>query len=444
MVRSKEVLEEEIRRVTARSLAQWDRGKPVMPGGVIKGAYWSAPHPIYVERAEGCYLWDLDGRRYVDFANHHTAMVLGHSHPTVVEAVQNALNRGLGFGGPTTLEVEIAEEIVKRFPSIEKVRFANSGTEALLHATRMVRAATGKPKVAKFEGAYHGSHDALEVSTSPPLDRAGPTDSPVSVASWEGMSEGSEGDVVVLPYNQPESVELILREHQDEVAGVFYDGKPGIYDIPFEFTRFVRELTRELGLFMVMDEVVSFRAGYGGYQGLAGVEPDLTTFGKIMGGGLPVGVIGGSAELMDVLDNTRGRPKVLQSGTFSGNHLTLAAGLANLQALTPELYEHLDGLRERLDTGLRDIFGRAQIPCQVQSVGSIVSFDFTDQPVRDYRSAASVDKALFERVRLELLLRGYYMFGGMGLCPSAPMSAEHVDGLLGALEAALSDGADQV
>ena len=335
MVRSWESLESEFRRVTPKSYAQWESGKSVMPGGLIKGAYWSPPHPVYVDRAEGCYFWDLDGREYVDFANHHTAMILGHSHPDVVEAVQNEVKRGFGLGGPTTLEAEMAEELAKRFPSIDEVRFTNSGTESSLHATRLVRKVTGKQKIAKFEGAYHGSHDAVEISVTPAEERAGAADSPVPVAGQQGMAEGSEDNIVMLPYSQPETVELILREHQDELAGVFYDGKPGMLDISREFTRFVREITQELGLPMIMDEVVSYRVGYGGYQALCDVEPDLTIFGKIVGGGLPVGAIGGKSELMDVLDNTGSPTGLGQSGTFSGNNFTLAAGLATLRALTP-------------------------------------------------------------------------------------------------------------
>ena len=437
MPRPKEVLEEEIRRVTPRSRAQWERGQATMPGGVIKGAYSMTPHPIYVERAEECYLWDIDGRRYVDFTNHHTAMVLGHSPPTVIEALNQAVASGLGFGFPSTLEAEMAEEIVRRFPSIEKVRFTNSGTESSLHATRMARAFTGRPKVAKFEGAYHGSHDALEVSVSPPMDRAGPDDSPNAVASWPGMAQSSEEDVVILPYGQLESVELILRERKDEIAAVFFDGKPGIYDIDPGLARLLRDLTRELGMVMVMDEVVSVRAGSGGYQSLAGVEPDLTLFAKIMGGGMPGGVIGGSSELMGLLDSSSGT-YLNQSGTFSGNHLTLAAGLATLRALTPEVYEHLDGLRERLVSGLREVFRKAGVQAQVRGVGSIVSFDLGERPVTDYRSLQATDRETFDLIRMEALLKGYFIAAGLGLCLCAPMDTEHIDGLVETIGEALA------
>ena len=290
MVRSRRYLEEELTRVTPNSRSQWERGKQSMPGGVIKGAYWSPPHPIYMDRAEGCHMWDLDGRKYLDFEGHHTAMILGHNPKQVVDAVTNELGKGFGFGAPTSLEAEIAEEIISRVPSIEKIRFANSGTEASLHVTRLMRSVTGRHKIAKFEGAYHGSHDALEVSTAPTLDRVGPIESPKSVAAQDGMSRVSEEDVVVIPYNRPEYMEKILRQHRDELAGVFYDPKAGIYDIPYDFVRSVRSVTKDLDLLLVMDEIVSFRAGFSGYQCVSGVKPDLTVYGKIFGGGFPVGL----------------------------------------------------------------------------------------------------------------------------------------------------------
>ncbi len=434
MTRSRESLEAEFHNAMPKSLAQWERGKPVMPGGVIKGAYLSKPFPIYIDRSDGCHLWDLDSHEYVDFASHHTAMLLGHNHPKVVEAMHHEIERGWALGGPTALEAEIAEEMVKRFPAVEKVRFTNSATESSLHLTRLARAVSGKPKVAKFEGAYHGSHDALEISTGPSLSDAGDPDSPESVATWPGMAPGSEENTVVLPYNDPESVELILREHQDDLGGVFYDGKPGMLEIPDSFTHFIRDITKELGMLLIMDETVSFRVGYSGYQGSVGVEPDISLFGKSVGGGVPAGAIGGKAELMDVFDISLDGVRVNQSGTFSGNNLTLAAGLATLQALTPDVYERLDELRLRLHSGLVDVFERAAIPCQVLSAGSLINPFFTDQPVRDYRSAAAIDDELFGRMALGLALKGHYIGSGpMSLALSEPMDDGHVDSLLGAV-----------
>ena len=320
------------------------------------------------------------------------------------------------------------------------MRFTNSGTESSLHAARLIRAKTGKPKVAKFEGAYHGSHDGLEHSISPPIDDAGPADSPATVPANPGVAPTSEDLVVMLPYNDPESVELILREHKDEVAGVFYDGKPGMLDVPDEFTHFVRDITDELGLYMVMDEVVSYRVGRAGYQGLAGVEPDLTIFGKIVGGGMPVGAFGGSAELMDLMDNSDGAPVLAPSGTFSGNNFTLAAGLATIRALTDEVYEHLDSLGSRLGMKLGPVFDDAGIPNQVHAVGSVVNVYLTDKPARDYRSFRTHDAALFERISLAVHLKGYSLgHPPMAMMLSSPMTNEHIDGLVEALEEALAE-----
>ena len=440
VVRSLQSIEAEYVERTPASRAQWERGKPVMPGGVIKGAYWFPPHPLYMDRADGCHMWDLDGNRYVDFANHHSATILGHNHPAVVEALEGELRRGIALGAPTTLEAEIAEEIVSRIPGVEKVRYANSATESALHTARMVRTITGKPKVAKFEGAYHGSHDALEYSTAPSPDDAGPEDAPIPVPAQDGMIPGSEDSVIILPYNQPETVELILREHKDEVAAVYYDGKPSMMDIPVDFTKFVRSITEELGMLMVMDETVSFMAGPGGYQKEAGVEPDLSFFGKILGGGLPGGVIGGKAEVMDLLDNSEGSKGVFQSGTFSGNSMTLAAGLATLRALTPEVYAHIDTLRGRAHAGLEGASRKAGLPFQILSAGTIINAFPTDKPVRDHRSFADVDTELFERILLGLTVKGNYMGRGhMSIVLSEPMGTGDVDGLVTAFDEVLSE-----
>ena len=440
MVRSLESLNEEYTAKNPKSQAQWERGRATMPAGVIKGAYMRSPFPFFVASSDGCHLTDIDGNVVVDFGSHHSAMILGHTHPDVTAALQGEIERGLGLGNPTELEAEISEEIVDRFPSIDKVRFTNSGTESSLHAARLIRAKTGKAKVAKFEGAYHGSHDGLEHSISPPIDDAGPADSPMTVPANPGVAPTSEDLVVMLPYNDPESVELILREHKDEVAGVFYDGKPGMLDVPDEFTHFLRDLTKELGLYMVMDEVVSYRVGRAGYQGLAGVEPDLTIFGKIVGGGMPVGAIGGSEELMGLMDNTDGPPVLAPSGTFSGNNFTLAAGLATMRGLTDEVYEHLDSLGSRLGRKLGPVLDDAGISNQVLAVGSVVNFYLTGSHVRDYRSFKTHDVALFERISLAVHLKGYSLGQPpMSMMLSSPMTHDIIDGLVQAVEEALAE-----
>ncbi len=410
-----------------------------MPAGVIKGEYWLPPYPFYVDRSEGCYLWDLDGRQIVDFACHHTAMILGHTPPLVLEAVQREVERGIALSAPTAIEAEIADELVKRVPSVEKVRFCNSGSEATQHAARLLRAYTGKPKIAKFEGAFQGSNDALEISYNPPLDSAGPTDAPAAVQTQAGMPPGAEDNVVVLPYSNEKAVERILTEHRDELAGVFYDAKPGMFDIPKDFHVFVRRLARELGMLFVMDEVISFAVGYGGYQRKYGLEADLTVFGKIVGGGFPVGAVGGRDDLMDAFDNSKPSNRTTMSGTFSGNNFTLAAGLATMRAMTLEVYEHIERLRARLHKGLVDLFTRANVPFQAVSEGSVLSFYLTDQPVIDYRSSLTADSLLTERIRLGLLFQGYNLRVGLvRTALSYPMTVDDIDGLLVAFETVLA------
>ena len=437
-MKSLETLEAQYRELTPKSRAQWEKAKAAMPAGIAKGLYWHPPYPVYMDRGEECYVWDLDERRYVDYDGHFTAMILGPNPPSVRKAVQEHAERGLSFSAPIVLEEQLAEELRRRVPSLEQVRFTNSGTEAGMQAARLVRAATGKPKIAKFEGAYHGSYDALQVSVGISPEDAGDPDAPASVPDYPGMSRDSAEDTIVLPWNRPESVELILREHQDELAAVFYDAKPGMFEVPDEFTHFVRGVTEDLGILIVMDEVISFRMGYGGFQGECGVTPDLTMFGKVIGGGMPVGAFGGRSDLMSLLDDSSPDRKLMQSGTFSAHPLTLAAGLANLEALTHEVYDHLDRLGARLYDGLMGVFERTGTTAQVVSRGSIVSTYFTDRPIRSHRDAAASDRDLSGRLGLALRIEGYLMMGQTRAVISAPMQDEHVDGLVLAIEEILS------
>ena len=435
MVRSKETLELQYTNLTPNSMDQWNRGRKFMPGGIIKGAYWQSPHPIYISSAKDCYVWDIDDRKYTDFVNHHTALILGHTPPNVINALAQSISNGIVYGAPVQSEAEISEEICRRIPSIEKIRFTNSGPEASLHATRLIRAATGKSKIAKFEGAYHGSHDALEISVSTRIDKSGSPQKPNSVPAWEGFAPDSSDNIIILPYHDETAVENILREHKNDLAGVFYEGIGGTQpvDIPPAFTRFVRKITSDLGLIMVMDEVVSFRMGYGGYQSVCGINPDLTILGKIIGGGLPVGALGGRADLMNILDNTQGRPRVSQSGTFSGHPMTLSAGLATLNDLTVDVYDYLNILGTRLREGLCSMFDELCTPCEVIQQGSIVAIYFTDKPVVDTRSKMDTDNELNELVTLSLLTKGYLVPQGLGLTLTSSMNDSHIDNLVAAI-----------
>ncbi|MBI5878572.1 MAG: aspartate aminotransferase family protein [Chloroflexi bacterium] len=431
--------QERFEREIPRSRAAYERARAVMPGGA-KGAYFYAPFPLTLERGEGCYLFDVDEHRYADFAGHHTAQVLGHGHPAVLAAVQAQLTRGIALGGPTGSETELAEELCRRVPSLERVRFCNSGTEATLHAIRLARGSTGKPKIAKFEGGYHGSHDSVEISVAPPLDLAGPADAPVAVPAVRGMSPGAVSDTLILPYNDEAAVERILTAHRDELACVMFDPRAGILPQRREFVQFVRDLTARLGILLVFDEIVGFRVGSGGLQVEYGITPDLSTYGKIIGGGFPVGAFGGRADLMDLLDTSQGPTGYFQSGTFSAHPVAMAAGLATLRQLTPPVLERINALGARLASGLRTLFERRGVPAQVVCTGSLFSIHFSAEPVVDYRSLARTDKALAGRVFRSLLAQGQYLSQGLSMSAlSVPMNEAHVDGLVTAIDQSISE-----
>ena len=437
MVTVDKPIEEIYRAGSPRSLEHFERARKVMPGGV-KGVYFYQPYPLTMERGDGCYLYDAEGRQLLDCVGHHTALVLGNNHPAVMEAVRGQLERGIVFSGPAGMEVELAEEMNRRVPSLEKVRFCCSGTEATLHAIRLARGVSGRPKIAKFEGGYHGSHDVVEISVAPPLDKVGPADAPLSVPTAGGISPHAAEEVVVVPYDDEAAVEKLVREHRGELACIICDAKTGILETRKEFVQAVRRIARENDLLFIMDEVVGFRLGTGGQQEYYGIEPDLATYGKVVGGGFPVGALGGRADIMDLFDNTGGPTGFFQSGTFSAHPITVVAGLATLQQLTPEAFVHLDGLGERLRAGFDELAARIDVPMQTVVAGSLFAIHFTEEEVADYRSFARADKQLAHRVFLALIEEGYYLSHWLGFnALSLPMDESHVDGLVAGLERAI-------
>ncbi len=430
-------LEESYIAASPRSKEYFERGRPFM-AGPAKGAYLHKPYPLTMERGEGCYLYDLDGRRFVDCANHHTAQILGHNHPAVVEAVRRQLERGIALGAPAGVEAELCEEMCRRVASVERIRFCNSGTEATLHAIRLARFSSGKGKIAKFEGGYHGSHDAVEISVAPPLDEAGPAEAPLPVPTAGGMAPHATEEVVMLPYDDEAAVERLLEQHRDELACIIFDPKAGIWTQRREFVQAVREIARKNDVLFILDEIVGFRVARGGVQEYYGIDPDLTAFGKVVGGGFPSGAFGGRADIMDALDNTEASTGFNQSGTFSAHPMVMVAGMANLEQLTPEAFAHLNGLGERLRNGLEELFERERIAARVVVLGSLFSLYFTDEEVTNHRVAARINKEPVYPVFLGLLEQGYFLGHGLGMCClSLPMDESHVDGLVEAMGTAI-------
>ena len=430
-------VEEEYKRRTPNSADAFRRGGPVT-AGPAKGAYFFQPYPLTMARARGCILEDIDGHRYVDFANHHSTQILGHNHPKVMEAVRAQLDQGIALGAPTGIETDMAAEMCRRVASLDRIRFVNSGTEATLHAVRLARGFIRKSRIAKFEGGYHGSHDAVEVSVFPPLDRAGPIQAPHSVPGAGGMSPHAAGEVLVLPYNDEAAVARLVEEHARDLACVMFDPKAGMLPVRPEFARAVREITRRHGLLLIFDEIVGFRAGRGGLQAQFGIDPDLTCFGKIVGGGFPVGAFGGRADLMDLLDPSRGPTGFSQSGSFSANPMTMAAGLATLRELTPAAFDHLNGLADRLIAGLNDLFARRGVQAQAINTGSVFSIYFVEGKLETYRDLARADRALSHQVFLALLKEGFFLSHTLSMCAlSLPMEERHITGLIAAMDKAL-------
>jgi glutamate-1-semialdehyde 2,1-aminomutase len=424
---------------TPGSAALHARARRSMPGGDTRTIVFFAPHPLYIERAAGAVMADVDGNDYLDFLGNYTSLVHGHAHPAIVEAISVQAARGTAHAAGSEAAVELAETIVDRVPSVNAVRFANSGTEAVIHAIRAARAFTGRSIVVKFEGGYHGSSDTAEISVDPDPAEAGPAAAPVPVPEGPGIPSGVVDDVVIAPYNDLVSTEAVLDRHAGRVAVVIVEPMLGAAGaIPAEpgFLRGLRELCDRHGAVLVFDEVITFRLAAGGLQSRHGVRPDLTTFGKIIGGGLPVGAFGGRTEIMDLFAPPGN--VLVQSGTFNANALTMAAGRAAMRLLTPGEIDRINRLGERLASGLGGVLHEAGLPAQVTGTGSIRSIHLSGEPVTDYRSKARGDSRPLRLLHLALLAEGVFAAPRGMFVTSTAMSERTIDECLERFSRALA------
>ena len=385
----------------AKSAELFARAARVLPGGVnspVRAMRSIGRDPIFVERAAGVDLLDVDGNRYVDWVCSWGPLIHGHAHPEILAAIQDAATAGTTFGAPTALEVELAEEVARRVPSVEMLRMTSSGTEASMSAIRLARAATGRDVIVKFAGAYHGHVDGLLADAGSGLATQGIPSSP-------GVLPSAAAATVIVPWNDLDAVEAALREH--EVAALIaepYPANMGLVPPEEGFLARLRELTEEHGALLIFDEVISgFRVAPGGAQELSGVTPDLTVMGKILGGGLPAAAFGGPRELLERLAPVG---DVYQAGTLSGNPLAVAAGLATLRRLDDDAYLRLSETTTALATGLREAAGDR--PVQVVSETGLVTLFFRDRPVRDYADARDADHEAYGAWFRGLLARGVY------------------------------------
>jgi glutamate-1-semialdehyde 2,1-aminomutase len=390
-----------------KSHAAFARAKKLIPGGVNSPARafgGVGGEPIFMARGEGAYLFDIDGNRYIDYIGSWGPLILGHSHPKVVAAAIAAVHAGSSFGAPCELESELAELIIEAVPSVEMVRMVSSGTEASMSAIRLARGFTGRDVIVKFAGCYHGHVDSLLVS-------AGSSALTLGVPNSPGVTAGCIQDTVVLAYNDVEALRQLFEKRGSEIAGVILEpvvGNMGLVAPSVEFRQELRSLTQKHGALLIYDEVMTgFRLSYGGAQAVFGETPDLTVFGKIVGGGYPVGAYGGRR---DIMQKVMPAGPVFQAGTLSGNPVAMAAGIATLRELRDNPpYEKLNRLSASIETGLRQAAAEVGIPHQINRFGSMWTFFFTDKPVSDLESAKSSDTKRFGQFFWHMMDRGVYL-----------------------------------
>jgi len=419
------------------SLELFERAVNLIPGGVnspVRACKSVGAEPVFIDRAEGCLIFDVDGNRYIDYIGSWGPLILGHRHPAVMDAIISVLKRGTSFGAPIDLEVRLAEMVIEAVPSVEMVRMVNSGTEATMSAVRLARGATGRDVVIKFDGCYHGHADTLLVAAGSGVATLGIPGSP-------GVPESTARHTLSLPYNDMQCLKKVMEKQGDSVACIIVEpiaGNMGLVSPEKYFLEMLRELADRYGSILIFDEVMTgFRVAYGGAQALFGVYPDLTCFGKIIGGGLPVGAYGGKRDLMS---KVAPQGSVYQAGTLSGNPVAMAAGIATLEQLQKDgVYEALDEKADHLLTGLEQAAKKAAIPAQAKRVGSMLGFFFNDKEVKNFDDAKTCDLDRFSAFYNGLRQKGIYIAPSQFevLFISIAHDSEHIDRTIEAAESVL-------
>jgi glutamate-1-semialdehyde 2,1-aminomutase len=428
------------RSLTPTSHEYFLEGRKYLPGGDSRSPLFHPPYPVVLEEGEGCWLLDLDGNKLLDFTGNHTSLVLGYKHPRVLDAVRRQLEKGTVFPGVTVPQVRLAELLCERVPSFERVRFANSGTEAVMNAVRAARAFTGRHKIAKIEGGYNGSWDDVMVSTHPSGEQAGDVVRPVAAPASLGLSPDSTDNVLVLPFNEVEAAAQLIEQQGENLAAVIVEpvmGSAGMIPAEQGYLEMLRELTERLGILLVFDEVISFRVAYGGAQEHYSVTPDLTCLGKLIGGGFPLGAFGGRSDVMAMFDPSHGRPRIPHPGSYNANPISLVAGETTLDLLTGEAIRLLNRRGEYLRHQVRMAFEDAGLPAQVTGLGSLFAVHLTSQPVKSYRDTMGADADLRHRIFLGLFKEGVLIDPrGVG-CASVAIGEAEIDYFVDALRTVL-------
>ncbi len=425
------------------SRALYVEAQKYMPGGNTRTTVYIKPFPLYAAHGSGCRVWDVDGQERIDCINNFTSQIHGYCNPAINDAVTRQLSLGTCFGMPTAAEIELAKLLVERIPSIDSVRFTNSGTEAVMMALKAARAFTGRPKIAKVEGAYHGSYDYAEMSLDPAPRNWGDSE-PRSIPYAKGTPRSVSDDVIVIPFNQPEEATRILQQHGRDLAAVLVDPMPnraGLVPATQEYIGALRKAASDAGALLIFDEVISYRLGYNGAQPLWNVQADLTVLGKVIGGGFPVGAVGGRAAVMAVFDPTAGKPALPHGGTFSANPITMVAGRAAVEQLDHAAYDRLAQMGDTVRSETNQSFRRHGIAGQAVGMGSLLKVHFTGNPIRDYRSVYPSEReaAMLNTFHMALLNRGILVasYGLMAL--STPMTDADVDAISAAIDDAIAE-----
>lgn len=429
---------------TPKSAALYEEAKTVMPGGNTRHTVHRVPYQVYAERGEGCRIIDIDGNSRIDAVGNFTSLIHGYGCEAIRVAAREQLEKGFCFGMATPGEVALSKLLVERLPSVEKVRYTNSGTEAVMHTIKVARAFTGRAKIVKCEGAYHGTFDVAEISQESRPETWGDLDAPNSVPTAAGTPQGVLDDVVVIPFNNVELAERIIRKQANDLAAVLVDVMPnraGLVPASPEFLQMLRRVTQEIGALLIFDEVITFRLGYNGAQGRYGINPDLTALGKIIGGGFPIGAIGGRSDVMAVYDPSLGAPKVQHGGTFSANPMSMMAGLASMQALTPESFAHLEELGDYFQAQMQALLDEMGFDAQITGMGSLRRIHLTRAPLHDFRSTVLANPAGAQQLaKLSRILfdEGVIIAANGLICLSTVMTKDDIDEVVGAFAKALA------
>ncbi len=432
------------------SAALYQRAVKVLPGGVSRNTVIREPHPLYAQQGRGCRVTDIEGVERIDFANNMASLIHGHAHPEVVAAVSAQLERGSCFTLGTEAEIVYAELLCERFPSFDKIRFVNSGTEAVMGCLKAARAFTGRPKIAKAEGAYHGLYDYAEVSQTADPATWGDIDHPRAVPVARGTPSGALGDVAIIPFNDTERALRILDEHKDDLACVLIDPMPHrVALIPArpDFVRALRRWCDANGSLLVFDEVITLRSTYRGAQAWFDVVPDLTAMGKMIGGGFPVGALAGRADVMDVMNPLTKPLAFPHSGTFSANPITMVAGYTAMKLFDEPAVERLNGLADRAKAQITEAIAVAGIPACVTGAGSMFRVHMQAEPPVEYRTGwVTPARAARLRVLLDhLFSHGFMMINTCSATLSTAMTEREIDllseAMLGGFRLLASQGA---